>query len=137
MESATQLAAKLATAASADQTVAVAGEAFEQIRRLANDLAVPSSGLFATWASVTAAACSGRDALGAPPSVPSAAKQQPSLDHAGEDQAAVVLAQLAAILHEHLAQAAAQASGGPDWRALTRAAEAAAEILDLLAADSS
>lgn len=135
MESITQLAAKFEAAATTDATLAIAGEAFEQIRQLADDLAVPASDLFATWALVTVAACSGRDALGAPPAVPPAGTP-PGRDQAGDDQTAKVMASLATTLHAHLAQAAAQATDEPSRRALNRAIDAAAEIQDLLSADS-
>lgn len=133
MESITQLAAKFEAAATTDATVAIAGEAFEQIRQLANDLAVPASDLFATWALVTVAACSGRDALGAPPAMPPAGTQL-SPGQAGEDQTANVMASLATTLHAHLAQAATQATDEPRRRGLNRAVDAAAEIQDLLSA---
>ena len=114
--------------------ISAAGAAFELVRQKANQYAVPESEMFAAWASVTIAACDGRNALSCPvvvfPQEASVATQLP------EDVAAGILAALATTLQRSL-NAAASLETNPDTRrGLHSAAEAASEIRELLATDS-
>ena len=120
--------------ADADNRAAAAGAAFELIRQLADEYAVPQSDMFAAWASVTIAACDGRTALGCP--VIAFPQEAGSARQMTEDAAAEVLANLAAAVKGNL-EAAARLETNPDTRrGLHSAAAAASEIRELLAADS-
>ena len=119
--------------ANTSNPISAAGAAFELIRQKANQHAVPESEMFAAWASVTIAACDGRNALGCPvivfPQETCVAGQVP------EDTTADTLAALATTLQRSL-NAAARLETNPDiGRGLHGAAEAASEIRELLATD--
>jgi hypothetical protein len=111
--------------------------AFEWAGQVADSFAEPGSAHFATWLSVTAPACEGRDAVGFAPSMPGAAAGPagpPDLAGVAEAEAAVMLAALAAALQERLGVAADMAREPGDVAACVRAAGAAAEIGELFAA---
>jgi hypothetical protein len=81
-------------------------------------------------------ACEGRDALGSAPSMPPGpAAAHADQEPASEEEAARILTGLAATLYARL-QAPAISSAAPgDLQACIRAADAAGEIRELLAAD--
>ena len=109
--------------------------AFECIRLCANEFADQVTGHFATWVTAGAPACEGRDALVRAPSMPAAAAFPGPLSagiaEAGEDAAARLVGELAALLEERLGAAVQQSAVPEDAKACSRAAEAAAEIRDL------
>ena len=118
--------------------LAVGWDAFELIRAASDDYADRVSGAFATWMSAVAPACEGRDALDFAPSMPkdiAPAAEYPDVATVDEDQAADLLAELAAVLCEQLRAAAADAVLPEDVAACERGADAAAEIRELLARD--
>jgi hypothetical protein len=110
--------------------------AFECIRVCANQFASQVTGNFATWVSAGAPACEGREALGRAPSMPvtvACPGPLPQIAGAGEDAAARLVGELAALLEERLEAALRQLAAPEDARACHRAAEAAAEIRELFA----
>ena len=85
-------------------TILLAGwDAFDLIQQLAAQYAGLLSSAYATWMWVLAPACEGRDALGSAPSMPpSSAAGHPDPEPASEEEAARILADLAATLSARL-----------------------------------
>ena len=105
-------------------TILLAGwDAFDLIQQLAAQYAGLLSSAYATWMWVLAPACEGRDALGSAPSMPpSPAAGHPAPEPASEEEAARILAGLAATLSARL-QALRTSSAAPgDLQACIRAA---------------
>ena len=123
-------------AAEADAALlTAAGEAFERIRAVADDHAVPGTPSFAAWSFVTVACSTGRNAVGHPPTAFPAELGGPEhrdLKQGGEDDAAQSVANLAQVLQRVLAQRAETAVVPQDQQSFRRAASAAADILDLM-----
>ena len=120
--------------ASTITTILLAGwDAFDLIQQLAAQYAGLLSSAYATWMWVLAPACEGRDALGSAPSMPpSPAAGHPAPEPASEEEAARILAGLAATLSARL-QALRTSSAAPgDLQACIRAADVAGEIRELL-----
>lgn len=111
---------------------AAAGVSFELIRHLANGYADLDSEMFATWTQVAIAACEARNTLRqAPVAVnPDAGPG----DHATEDHAAHVVADLAVTIRLSLQKAARLERDRRQESALRRAAGCASQIEGLLAA---
>jgi hypothetical protein len=129
---------RLDAATSLASTLAAGWDAFELIGAVSADYADRVSGAFATWMSAIPPSCEGRDALGFAPSMPediAPAAERPDVRTVDEDQAADLLAELAAVLCQQLQAAAAQAVIPEDAKACQRGADAAAEIRELLAQD--
>src|SRR5260370_25904744 len=129
--------ARLASAHTLSEALTACWAAFEWASQVADSFAEPGSAHFATWMSVTAPACEGRDAVGFAPSMPGAGAElagPPDLAGLSEAEAAVMLAALAATLQERLHVAAGMAREPGDAAACVRGAGAAAEICELFAA---
>jgi hypothetical protein len=127
---------RLLAASESTDIISASWFAFECIRLCADEFADQATGHFATWVTAAAPACEGRNALGRAPSMPAAADHPDSLPRiavAGEDAAARLVGELAALLEERLSDAARQATAPEDTKACARAKEAAAEIRELFA----
>ena len=137
MQRFTEIEQKLAQAKPLDELTASC-EAFQFIVTVADHYADHTSGWFAKWMSVIPPACEGRDYLGLAPSMRRevVADVDPlDLEAISEDEAARSLASIVAALLKHLPAAAAMATDPADAQACAKAAEAAAEVRDLLAMD--
>src|SRR5258708_33549072 len=91
--------ARLASAHTLTEALGACWAAFEWASQVADSFAEPGSAHFATWLSVIAPACEGRDAVGFAPSMPGAAAEltgPPDLAGVAEAEAAVMRAALAA-----------------------------------------
>ena len=109
--------------------------AFEAIRITARACQDQVPGLFAAFMTTADAAVDGREALTVAPSLPRRSGNRPesaSSADAGAGQAIDVLAQLAAVLRERLAEAAGQADLPGDQAACHDAASAAGRICQLM-----
>ena len=109
--------------------------AFEAIRITARGCEAKIPGLFAAFMTTADAAVDGREALTAAPSLPRRSGNGPqnaSSADADAGQAIDELAQLAAVLHERLAEAAGQADLAADQTACRDAASAAGQICQLM-----
>lgn len=129
---------KLAQAEPLGDELTASWESFQFIVTVAGHYADQTSGWFAKWMSVIPPACEGRDYLGLAPSMrhePEEDIEPLDLEALNEDDAARALASIAAALLKHLPAAAAAATDPADARACAKAAEAAAEVRDLLAMD--
>src|SRR5260370_38345268 len=90
---------RLALAHTVSEALTACWAAFEWASQVADSFAEPGSAHFATWLSVIAPACEGRDAVGFAPSMPGAAAEltgPPDLAGGAEVEAAVMLAAVAA-----------------------------------------
>lgn len=134
MESLDQIRARLEAADSTAAVLSAAGDVFEFIGVIADAYALPGSAMFATWASLSAPACEGRNALGSAPWT-----ELPESEAVGrgtdEDQAMEQVAALGVTLCLRLQQALGQVTESDDRRAVQRAADAAEEIRELLVTD--
>jgi hypothetical protein len=130
---------KLARAEGLGEELAAGWEAFQFIVLVADHYSQQASGWFATWMSVLPPACEGRDCIGLAPSPrpePAGPVEIPALTAVADDDAAAGLAGIAAVLRKRLQETASAARGAGDARACAHAADAAAEIYDLLALDA-
>lgn len=126
--------AALLSASELTDIISASWAAFECIWLYADKFADQVTGHFATWMAVAAPTCGGRDALGRAPSMPTpVADAGPRFAEEGEDAAARLVAELAAILEQRLGAAVRQATRPEDARACAQAAQAAAEIRELFA----
>jgi hypothetical protein len=119
-----------------DDELAAAWEAFQFTVLVADHYSGQSSPWFAKWMSVIPPACEGRDYLGLAPTLrrdPLADVVVMDLGAVSEDDAVRGLAGIAGLLRKRLQELAAGSLA--DARACTRAADAAAEIGDLLAVE--
>jgi hypothetical protein len=110
--------------------------AFECIRLCADELADQATGHFATWVTAATPACQGRDTLGRAPSMPTALAHPdtlPRIAEEGEDTAARLVGELAALVEQRLGAAMRQATVPEDAKACARASQAAAKIRELFA----
>jgi hypothetical protein len=128
--------ARLRQAASLPETLAAGFDAFEAIRMAARRYQDQVPGLFAAFMTTADAAVDGREALTIAPSLSLAGRAAPGhavAAAADADQAADVLAALAAVLRDRLSHAAALADTSGDQAACQDAAEAAGRICQLMA----
>jgi hypothetical protein len=127
---------RLASAGTLPEALGACWAGFEYVRQVADVYVGPVTGHFATWMSAAGSACDGRDAIGFAPSMPAAAvvlAGPPDLAGMAEDEAAQVVAALAAALQERLRVVAGAVRVPGDVEACARAAVAAAEICELFA----
>jgi hypothetical protein len=132
---ATSAAASLREAASLPEVLDAGFAAFEAIRITARACEDQLPGLLAAFMTTADAAVDGREALTVAPSLPRPGDRRPehpSSSDAGAGQAIDVLAQLAAVLRERLAEAVGQADLPGDQAACRDAASAAARICQLM-----
>jgi hypothetical protein len=127
---------RLASAGTLREALGASWAGFECVRQVADVYAARVTGHFATWMSVVGPACEGRDAVGFAPSMPGAAAVMaglPDLAGVAEDDAARMVAAVAAALQERLRVVGGAARVPGDAEACARAADAAAEIRRLFA----
>jgi hypothetical protein len=126
---------RLREAASLPEVLDEGFAAFEAIRITARVCEAQVPGLFAAFMTTADAAVDGREALTGAPSLPRRSGNMPenaSSADADAGQAIDVLAQLAAVLRERLAEAAGQADLAGDQAACRDAASAAGRICQLM-----
>lgn len=126
---------RLREAASLPEVLDAGFAAFEAIRITARACEDQVPGLFAAFMTTADAAVDGREALTAAPSLPRRAgsrSEHASSADAGAGQAIDVVAQLAAVLRERLAEAAGKADLPGDQAACRDAASAAGRICQLM-----
>ncbi len=131
-----RLTSRLQEAGTIGDVLLAGWEAFGLIQQLAGSYAALRSAAYPTWMWVIAPACEGRDILGAAPSMPPGPEPVPAHPDpppASEDDAARLIASLAAILSERLHAAIHDTAPG-DQPVCVQAAQAAQEIRDLLSA---
>ncbi len=136
MSSPEAVQARLLSALTPAEIISASRDAFECIRRCANELAERVTDNFPAWASAPAPACQGRDALRRATSVPQAAASPgplPEIAEASEQAVARLVGDLATLLQQRLGTAAEQAAVPGDAEACLRASHAAAEIRELFA----
>ena len=127
--------ARLREAASLPEVLDAGFAAFEAIRITARAYEDQVPGLFAAFMTTADAAIDGREALTVAPSLPRRSGSLPehaSSADAGAGQAIDVLAQLAAVLRERLAEAHGKADLPGDQIACRDAASAAGRICQLM-----
>lgn len=125
---------RLLSASSPAEIIGAAWEAFKRIWFVADELAGQVTDNFAAWVSCGSPACEGQHALGWASSIAVAGSgTPPGIAGVSEDEAARLVAELAALLEERLEAAARQAALPTDAQACQRASVAAAEIRQLLA----
>jgi hypothetical protein len=111
-------------------------DAFEVLRRVARTCEDRAPGLFAAFMAAATTAVEGRNALNDAPSLPpvhGGPAPSPTVSLAAEvDHLADQLAAFAALLAQRLTEAAAQADLADDRDACERAAQAAADIRQIL-----
>jgi hypothetical protein len=126
----------LLSASELPEIISASWAAFECILTYADEFADQVTANFATWMTAGAPACEGRDALGRAPSMPAVGAYPssfPRIAAAGEEAAAQLVGELAALLEERLGAAVRMSAAPEDAMACARAAEAAAEIRELFA----
>ncbi len=126
---------RLREAASLPEVLDEGFAAFEAIRVTARACEAQVPGLFAAFVTIADAAVDGREALTAAPSLPRRSGNRPesaSSSDADAGRAIDVLAQLAAVLRERLAEAASQADLAADQTACRDAVSAAGRICQLM-----
>ena len=127
--------ARLREAASLPEVLDAGFAAFEAIRITARACEDQVPGLLAAFMTTADAAVDGREALTVAPSLPRPGGRRPehsSSADAGAGQAIDVVAQLASLLRERLAEAAGQADLPGDQTACRDAASAAGRICQLM-----
>jgi len=127
--------ARLREAASLPEVLDAGFAAFEAIRITARACEDQVPGLLAAFMTTADAAVDGREALTVAPSLPHPGgrrPEHPSSADAGAGQAIDVVAQLASVLRERLAEAVGQADLPGDQAACRDAASAAARICQLM-----
>jgi hypothetical protein len=127
--------ARLRQAADLPEMLAAGFDAFEAIRMAARDYQDQVPGLFAAFMTTADAAVDGREALTIAPSLPlGGGLPDPAVPtRADAGQAAQTLAALAAVLADHLRDAAALAGTPGDRAACQDAAAAAGRICQVMA----
>lgn len=127
---------RLESAGTLGEALGACWVAFECAGLVAESYAALASSHFATWVSVGAPACEGREAVGFAPSMPgtvAGVRGLPDPAQVPEEDAADLLARLAVAIQRCLRGAAERAQVAGDAEACARAAGAAAEIRGLLA----
>jgi NADPH:quinone reductase-like Zn-dependent oxidoreductase len=136
MESIQTARAQLGDAAGVTAALWAGWNAFAVIDQVAVTQTEGHSGSYATWMSVIAPACEGRDALAQAPSMPdSPAPRAEAIETAKATADDEAVAGLAAVLLQRLRLACGQATDAEDRRAFLLGIAAAEEICRLLAAD--
>jgi hypothetical protein len=131
----TSIGTRLEQAASLPDVLAAGFDAFEAIRITARHHQDQVPALFAAFMTTADAAVDGREAITIAPSLPHAPSARPGralTADADTSQAADTMAALAAMLHDRLSQAAAQAGTAGDRTACQDAADAAGRICQLM-----
>ena len=129
------LRARLDTAGTVADALAVAWDIFELVQVVANRCAGREPGLFAAFLFTAAAAAEGRDAAGFAPSIPDIpgiSVDQPGWEGATTAEIADQVAGLMTVLGRRLELAAGDAAVPGDRRACAHAARQASQIHHLL-----
>jgi hypothetical protein len=139
MEPLTTVQARLETADEISALLDAAGEAFELIRAVADEHAVPGAPTFATWGQVAVACGEGRDAVGYPPTFipPELGRSgqrdtRPEPGRQTEDDAIEGLKAFAVVLRAALSRGLHAAEQTEDLRAFRQAWSATLQIRELL-----